>query len=699
MSCLFPQPGHEVDARDWTVEDVAQIDAITLDETTADAAASETNPPPPVTVQRQRVSGTYRGSSSVLQVELRVDVDGTRPMKRISGDLYKVAGGTVTYFGSFVVNAPTLNVSTTAVSISGIGKFTFNSSSPFVNVTIRRVPLGAPLAPATLTFSSAAGASGTTYTCAFVSRAFRVVQWEQDSIQDTVPFDQYDTGSRPSGGRARLLTVPAAYAEAGIEVQIAGVSEIFKANANVGATWSDAELHAAMVEHFSLFSDDPQWRVWLLVATRHDIDGVRGIMFDRIGRQRQGCAVFHDLVGGTSVEAKRAALRTYVHELGHCFNLLHSWQKSLAVPPQPDRLDALSYMNYVQNFPGGESAYWAAFPFQFDDPEIVHLRHGFRNDVIMGGSDFATGAADIDALMVSRPVVDNSGLDLRLEGKTRYSLSEPVVVELRLAAYDMRGRQVHEQIHPNYGYVRIVVREPGGNLTLFRPVVDRCIESSIVSLTPDKPLYTSAYIGYGKDGFTFRQPGFYDVRAIYQAPDGSDVVSNVLQLRVGTPRSEEEDVIADLYFGEDQGKLFTFLGSDAPSLAAGNRAFDHVLEHHREHPLSAYAALVKGINAKRQFKFMTPDGKLAERPPQLADAIALLTDANRATAMLDNVTKNKAMRELATAQAANGNATAARATLREMVGYFERRNLRPAVLDTIRTQAQRTAESFRKKGS
>ena len=48
-------------------------------------------------------------------------------------------------------------------------------------------------------------------------------------------------------------------------------------------------MHNAMVTHFSLFANKPQWRVWMLVATSH-VDGYRGIMFDYGDSfQRQGC--------------------------------------------------------------------------------------------------------------------------------------------------------------------------------------------------------------------------------------------------------------------------------------------------------------------------------------------------------------------------------------------------------------------------
>src|SRR5262249_15133944 len=51
------------------------------------------------------VSGRYRGTWGSFQLELRVDVDRTRPMKRLSGDFFQISGGTTTYFGSFVVNS------------------------------------------------------------------------------------------------------------------------------------------------------------------------------------------------------------------------------------------------------------------------------------------------------------------------------------------------------------------------------------------------------------------------------------------------------------------------------------------------------------------------------------------------------------------------------------------------------------------
>lgn len=321
-----------------------------------------------------------------------------------------------------------------------------------------------------------------------------------------------------------MITVSRAYADAGIQLLSSGIPNILpisEAGAGATPTWSDSELHNAMAKHFSLFADVPQWQVWLLVATAHD-GGYRGIMFDYADAfQRQGCAVFYDAIKGSDPANQRAQLRTYVHELGHAFNLLHSWEKNLATPPAPlgpnGGLGDASWMNYAWRFQppppaaGGENAYWAAFPFQFTTNELVHLRHGFYRDVVMSAHPFGTGAgeSEVDPEMFAEPIVDNSGLALELRVKPTFAYGEPVVVELKLCATDLRGRDTHGYLHPNDGFVIVAVRQPSGRTVLFRPMLRHCVdEERRVRLDPAQPaVYDSAYIGFGRDGHLFEQPG------------------------------------------------------------------------------------------------------------------------------------------------------------------------------------------------
>ena len=121
---------------------------------------------------------------------------------------------------------------------------------------------------------------------------------------------------------------------------------------------------------------------------------IYGITISCKGGKRRGCAVFQRSTGWQSDDEKRFLLFIYVHELGHCFNLNHSWNKpNNELSSEADRYSTLSWMNlpwryYSSKESRGGEAFWEAFDFQFDSSELMHLRHGFRNDVIFGGNTF-----------------------------------------------------------------------------------------------------------------------------------------------------------------------------------------------------------------------------------------------------------------------------------------------------------------------
>lgn len=615
------------------------------------------------------VSGRYRGTVGSFQLELRVDVDRTRPMKRASGDFFVTSGATTSYFGSFVINAPTITFTATTVTVRGLASFTWAAAYPVIQVTVPRRTLVQPQAPATLRFFTVGGAAGAVYLCPFESMYFRSVRLETDRVSDvTTPvLGSYNTGSLPSGGPARSLSVVGAYAEAGVQmIPTAGSNVIDIGEAGANVRWSNAELHASMQRHFTLWRDLPQWAVWQLVAQLHDIGpGLYGIMFDQAGKQRQGCAVFHAGIGGTTADRLRLQLYTYVHELGHSFNLLHSWQKSLATPPVGNRPNSLSWMNYPWTYPlGGPAAFWAGFPFQFDNQEVIHLRHAFYNNIVIGGNNFAVGAA-LGREVMADPIRDDSGLSFTLSThQLSFALGEPVVVELALSATDPRGRRVHTWLHPNYGLVKIVLEKPSGQLVAYEPLIDHLVGERETFLEAGEQVSDSAYIGFGKDGLTFDQPGNYRLRASYAALDGSELLSEILNLRVRYPLTAAGEELADLFMAEEQGTLLYLLGSDAESLRRGNAAFDEVLEKYPKHELANYARLVKGINAGRDFKTVTAEGdnQVTLRPAQLAESTQLLSAVVAAEA-LDPVTTRMALANLGEVQAKSGDETTAKKTL------------------------------------
>jgi len=678
-----------------TLEEVAAIQEY---EAIALSAPAETGPAEartsggsPITLAKRQVSGRYRSGTDVYQMELRIDVDGFHPMLCVSGDYFQPTGGTLIYFGSWVVNSVSLNVADLVVTIAGEAQTTWPTSYNRIKVTIPRRTVFMPPAPATVEWFSPAGQKGNTYFCSYESTYLRTIDFEQDREQSVTPFVSYNTGSLPSGGSARDLTIAKAYAEAGIEMRTAGECNVVPTAP--GSSWSDAELHNAMIAHFSLWADEPQWKVWMLHASEYETAGVLGIMFDQEGQPRQGAAVFYKSVADPTPENQRARLFALVHELGHSFNLFHSFQKQYTTPSSPSRPSALSYMNYPHLFPAGQAAFWNAFPFTFDDLELVHLRHAHRNNIVMGGNPFGGGAALVDPAALADPIENNSGLRLELESASSFAYGEPVVVEAKLYLTDQRGKQIHTELHPKTGFVQIAVLKPSGEVVVYKPLIEHCVAVQTDKLNQNKPsIYESAYIGYDQaKGHIFNQPGLYKLRGVYYALDGSRLLSPVVSLRVRNPLTRADEEVAELFLGDEQGALLFLLGSDAESLKRGNDALDLVLNKHAGHELAVYARLVKGFNAAREFKTVAPDLRVKVRKPQPEAAVALLSsvvDASRGRQGVDNITLNMTMQRMALTQIKAGDEKGARATINEMGIIFRAKKLKPHVEELIKAQQE-----------
>jgi hypothetical protein len=560
---------------------------------------------------RRPVSGCYRGASGRLAVELRVDVDGSRATCTVSAD-YQVDDA---YSGSMRIDRPSVVFHQNMVTIRGSAVFSYPTPFTAVRVTIPRVPEGAERAQATLMHFTRRGVPGSRFTCRFHSESFRTILLEEAYQHDVRRFEEYDTSLLPSAGANRTLSATVAFAEAGIELQRSRApSPVDTAIAGPNHTWSDAELHAAMELYFTGLAQRPQWAIWLMHARVHDDPRLRGLMFDRRGLHRQGCAVFYESMADEQPPTLRNQLHTCVHELGHGFNLAHSWQKVRATPPVPSRPDAASWMNYPFRYPGGEPAYWPAFAFEFDEPELVHLRHGFQEDVIMGGRPFLAGAAS-ETGEPDPHERHNPGLRLALTAPREFRLGMPVSVELALHATTAAGQLVSKVIGPRPGNVDIYIRRPDGIEVAFEPLLRHCREAEPFLLTArSAPLRDYAFIHYGKDGYAFGAPGRYRVRAVYTALDGSVVHSGSLPIVVARAATRDERTVGGLVLGDDGvGKLMSLMGSAAPALDSARDTLGEIVKRHPRHPMSDVARVVMATSAARDFKVINPDGVVEVR--------------------------------------------------------------------------------------
>ena len=662
----------------------------------AEPEKAEILPIPVIPVLTNKVFGRYRSQLGSFELELRVDIDGSSSLQKVSGDFYQVSGLTKTYFGSFTVDSIVKTVAGGIITITGTANTTWTTSYKKIKLVLKQTIIVQPLAPAFLQwFHSTTNAPGALYVCNHFSRAFRTVRLEQDFVTGVTPFTAYNTGSLPSGGPARVLSVNTAYQEAGVEMINAGIANVVPiVNLTPPADrWSNAELHAAMVSNFSLYQNTQQWAVWLLHAMEHELGaGLLGIMFDQQGLQRQGCAVFYRGIGGNTAEQRRLQLYTCVHELGHCFNLLHSWQKSLASPPKPNIPNSLSWMNYPWGFPGGQAAYWNNFAFQFDPIEVAHIRHGFRNNVIMGGNPFTHGSSLHDAgALFEEPVENTSSLYLELETKKSYMYGEPVLLETKLKTTSIRNVKVVSNLHADYGFVTIGIRKPGGEIAIYEPIAERCAVPTHTVLNGETPaVYDSSYIGFDKNGFVFDQIGNYQIKAVYHHEDGSQIVSNTVTLRVKSPVTAKDDEIAEIMLQEDVGYLLSFKGSDAGYLKSGNDALQALMDKYKDHIMATYAQFICGVNAQRSFKSITQDKKVVVREPDYKQSEQLLTEAiekAKDKKGLDNISLNQAMQTLAKTYQHDGNKKAAEATAKDIVSFFNKQPIKEHVKEKIRRES------------
>jgi hypothetical protein len=285
--------------------------------------------------------------------------------------------------------------------------------------------------------------------------------------------------------------------------------------------------------------------------------------------------------------------------------------------------------------------------------------------VIPSANPFTIGADEIDPEVMSDPIRDESGLDFTIDGAhAAYMLGEPVVVNLRLRSFDRRGRRAHANPHPRTSGTTIAIARPDRRVVRFKPLVDHLMSDEPKVLGDGEEFEESAYIGFGEGGLYFDQPGIYKIRAIYHAPDGSRVMSNVANLRVRHPASAEDNDVADLLLGEEQGALFALLGSDAESLKNGNNAFQTVLAKHGRHALANYVRFVTGVNAARTFKTLDPAtaSLVRVRKSNLSDANSLLTAAVADASRVDNLSKSQGLAHLARAQELTGDTVSAAAT-------------------------------------
>ncbi|MBI4303707.1 MAG: hypothetical protein HY665_05170, partial [Chloroflexi bacterium] len=667
---------------------------------------------PNITLANRNVSGTYKSPAPTFGsfLELRVDVDGRRPQNRVSGDVffrYSFWGYTATlYLYSFVVNNCTI--------VDGAGEKVITGPVVYYNdpanindtieVRIPRVALFSSPADATAKFYDA-GLLSNTFLCPKISEYFRTVCLEIDRFQGTTfpPSANTNTDPFPADLASETLTCAEVFRRSGIDM---GATQDDVLNdpdsGDVGTNWDEGELHDLMEDRYDSFADTLQWNLYGVVVPRFGDpnynSGYYGVMFDWGGYQagdtylRQGVAVAYDAIQGrvsgtlynTAAKKDRLFLETFIHEVGHAFNLPHSWQRSANADSASE-----SYMNYAWGYTGGggESGFWSNFRWEFDDVELIWMRHADRKDVIFGGRDWIGN--NLSIFMAPEKELRNAPLSLEVRAWDVFDFGQPVRVEIKLKNVCGSPMQVDARLQPEDGLVVLYVQQPNGNIVRYIPPVKKMKSPVKVELGAGKSIYESALLSFGAKGFQFQEPGEYIIRAYYSLGSEGVVISRSCRIRVAAPSSRDSDELAHLLFSHDVAKFLYFGGTERyPGLVSK-------LEEAAQKYAKSDPSVTRNIQAalgqyhSRRFKkVVTKENKrmITFRDDNLKEAISNLEAARQMLPVkrysaLDHITYNRASMLLADCYLKQDNKAEAQRTLQESVRYLERRQVVKPVLD------------------
>jgi hypothetical protein len=539
----------------------------------------------------------------------------------------------------------------------------------------------------------------TTYKLTKKSNSFRNTMLEIDvcaSVNQDPVIPLYDTHSnthRPSTLLQRNINIERAYYEAGIDVTVNPERSIIDDASPQYTTWSERELHDAMETHFSKINVEwPNFHLWSVLAGEFENSSVAGVMFDLTFPHRQGCAIFKnhswfkDIVSNptTPIETRsmRQLLYTYVHEIGHAFNFVHSWDKG--------RPDSLSWMNYPQeyDFRNGGGSFWWNFFFRFDDNELIHLRHGELKSVSMGGDSWSSGR-HLSAPLIESEITNKSNLPLQatLRSKRYFRYLEHVVVELKIKNVSSTVYEINEKHSTENGNVTVYIERPDKSMLEYSPIFSMIVLPKRLKLESDQSSCQNIALSYGKHGNYFDQPGIYKIRALYHDSSNIPIPTNILEIKIGIPASSKEDRDGVEFYSRDTGTALYLNGSDSHFLEDGMRVLNRMSKDYAESSVGAQISLLLAKNLCRPFYGLRDSKRVEIRKADTNGALELLRTTlkqhEQDEETLTNLTYHDCRRTEASVLLDGGKKDEAKEVLKDLTSYLDSRKVKHYVLDEI----------------
>jgi hypothetical protein len=452
------------------------------------------------------------------------------------------------------------------------------------------------------------------------------------------------------------------------------------------------EMHDAMQIHWSRFANAAQWAMWVFYASLHESGtNLGGIMFDDIGpNHRQGTALFVDSFiaqppqndPSPAAWIDRMRFWTAVHEMGHAFNLAHSWQKSLGTPwvPLADDPEARSFMNYPYSVAGGQAAFFSTFEFRFTDQELLFIRHAPERFVQMGNAAWFDHHGFEEA-----PTAEDRTLALEIRvnrERERYEFLEPVWLELKLTNTGQQPQLVDADAL-DAGSLTLILKKQGREARQLVPFRQKCIEPATKVLMPGDSVYGTVLASAGINGWDVAEPGTYLVQAAARVGD-EDVISNPLVLRIAPPVSHEEEYVASDVLTQDTARVLVFGGSRF--LEGSNDVLREVVDRLPDRRIALHARVALGNPLILDYKLIEPTEDLLGRKCRIEKAKpdeamtliepALVQQADTAAESFGHIRYRGLAERVARRFVQAGAEAEAASTLDSLIGTLEKRSVR-----------------------
>lgn len=545
--------------------------------------------------------------------ELRLDIDGRYPQNTVSGTIRRGIVGRVNWI------ARLRRIGRNVWGGNIWYKDGMTTILPQTNVIVKVRNGMFPNQKRVTTVFSGGGHAKRIRRYSYVSPYFHKVEFEYDRVEGIIPVTSINTDAHPNHPASlptETLTISNVYRRAGFDVSMGDESVVTAAlaDSNGLSGWSDQEMHDAMQTYWSRFTNAPMWAMWVFFADQHERgSSLGGIMFDDIGpNHRQGTALFYDSFISNRPSSDpapdafvdRMRFWTAIHEMGHAFNLAHSWQKNHPPSwgsswiPLANDAEARSFMNYPYNVAGGQNAFFSDFNYRFLDEEMLFLRHSPGRFVQMGRADWFDNHGFQNIETTDVPLT----LEARVHRKTPvFEFMEPVYVELKLTNTSNRMQVVNEDLVENANHMTIITRREGQTAKQVVPFVRHLHTDTQVSLAPGESMYGSILVSVGTNGWNVDEPGRYLIQVAINQGD-MDIVSQPLNIIVGQTTDTQQLILAQDFFTEDVGRVVTLGGSRV--LTTANTTIHNIVEQLPHTAVSIHARQAMANVVARDYKLL-----------------------------------------------------------------------------------------------